>query len=115
MSDGKGCRCAANSEFECGCEGVDWTPHEVYYLRAKCADLERDKVRLEDKLKSYTVIYIEELEATVERLTNLLKKNLSDLATTCGTDWPKRPACGKCDRCNSWAALSGQGEVDAKD
>lgn len=26
MSDGNGCKCAAYSESECCCEGVDWTP-----------------------------------------------------------------------------------------
>jgi len=29
---GAGCRCAAHSESDCGCEGVDWTPAEVYRL-----------------------------------------------------------------------------------
>jgi len=38
MADGKGCRCAAHSESECGCD-ADWTPQEVYDLRAKIARL----------------------------------------------------------------------------
>ena len=32
MADGKGCKCAAHSEAECGCD-ADWTPQEVYDLR----------------------------------------------------------------------------------
>jgi hypothetical protein len=34
MADGKGCKCAAYSEAECGCD-ADWTPQEVYDLRAE--------------------------------------------------------------------------------
>jgi hypothetical protein len=33
MADGKGCKCEAHSESECGCD-ADWTPQEVYDLRA---------------------------------------------------------------------------------
>lgn len=32
---GKGCKCAAHSQEECGCPDVDWTPREVYELRAE--------------------------------------------------------------------------------
>ena len=31
---GKGCRCSAQHEGECGCE-VDWTDPQVYKLQAK--------------------------------------------------------------------------------
>jgi hypothetical protein len=34
MADGKGCKCAAYSESECACN-ADWTPQEVYDLRAE--------------------------------------------------------------------------------
>ena len=34
MADGKGCKCAAYSESECACD-ADWTPQEVYDLRAE--------------------------------------------------------------------------------
>jgi hypothetical protein len=34
MADGKGCKCAAYSKSECGCD-ADWTPQEVYDLRAE--------------------------------------------------------------------------------
>jgi hypothetical protein len=40
MADGKGCKCAAHSESECGCD-ADWTPQEVYDLRA-----ENERLRL---------------------------------------------------------------------
>jgi hypothetical protein len=47
MADGKGCRCAASCEWECGCSDVDWTPQEVYDLRAELATrtAERDEAR----------------------------------------------------------------------
>jgi len=32
---GKGCDCEARSSYECGCEGADWTPKEVYDLRGE--------------------------------------------------------------------------------
>jgi hypothetical protein len=31
--EGQGCTCYATSANECGCEGADWTPTEVYKLR----------------------------------------------------------------------------------
>jgi hypothetical protein len=44
MSDeyipGVGCTCSAWNESECGCDGVDWTPKEVYELREKCSNLD---------------------------------------------------------------------------
>jgi len=36
---GQGCQCHAHSEAECGCD-VDWTPREVYELRATISDME---------------------------------------------------------------------------
>lgn len=37
MSDGGGCKCAASSYADCGCDDVDWTPQEVYDLRKEVA------------------------------------------------------------------------------
>jgi len=37
-SPGKGCKCAARYQGECGC-GADWTPTEVYRLRAELAEV----------------------------------------------------------------------------
>ena len=39
MADGIGCKCCAYNESECGC-GIDWTPQEIYDLRARIAELE---------------------------------------------------------------------------
>jgi hypothetical protein len=36
MSNGKGCQCNAHCEHECCCD-ADWTPKEVYDLRAELA------------------------------------------------------------------------------
>ena len=33
--EGTGCTCCASSANECGCEGADWTPKEVYDLRGE--------------------------------------------------------------------------------
>jgi len=38
VADGKGCKCAAYDESECGCD-ADWTPQEVYDLRESNARL----------------------------------------------------------------------------
>jgi hypothetical protein len=48
MSDGKGCKCHAHCEHECSCD-ADWTPKEVYDLRAELAQrtAERDEARRE--------------------------------------------------------------------
>lgn len=42
MTDGVGCKCAARCESECVC-GADWTPREVYRLRAEIEQL-RDEL-----------------------------------------------------------------------
>ena len=34
VGDGVGCKCEARSEAECGCD-ADWTPQEIYDLRAE--------------------------------------------------------------------------------
>ena len=33
--DGYGCECGARGYFECCCPDADWTPSEVYELRAE--------------------------------------------------------------------------------
>jgi hypothetical protein len=38
--------CAAQSEAECGCSGVDWTPVLVYFLREDVNRLERENAML---------------------------------------------------------------------
>lgn len=35
MSDGVGCNCYARCSSECACENVDWTPKEVFELKAE--------------------------------------------------------------------------------
>ena len=36
---GKDCQCLAYNEYECGCD-ADWTPKEVYELKATIVDME---------------------------------------------------------------------------
>ena len=59
MADGKGCVCHAYGECECAC-GADWTPQEVYDLRAE-VELAKSESR---KARKRTA----ELNAEVERL-----------------------------------------------
>jgi hypothetical protein len=42
--DGRDCHCAAFGSCECGCD-ADWTPAEVYRLRAEVAALRKDAQR----------------------------------------------------------------------
>ena len=48
MADGKGCKCAAHSESECGCD-ADWTPQEVYDLLAEIERLKEAIRRLAEQ------------------------------------------------------------------
>ena len=43
--NGRECHCAAHSENECAC-GADWTPDEVYELRARVEKLEAENAKL---------------------------------------------------------------------
>lgn len=47
---GKGCKCAAYGESECGCPNVDWTDKEVYELRLMVKKLEAEIKRYKRKL-----------------------------------------------------------------
>jgi hypothetical protein len=55
MADGKGCTCAAHSESECGCD-ADWTPQEVYDLRAENDRLKTAIRRLAEQDATLSVI-----------------------------------------------------------
>ena len=71
MSDGKGCKCGAYGSCECGCPDVDWTPQEVYDLRAK---LKKVETKL---LEMPVVIYPKgELQKKIEELESRLKESL---------------------------------------
>jgi hypothetical protein len=48
MADGKGCNCGAYDQSECACD-VDWTPQEVYDLRAEVENLRHAILRLADQ------------------------------------------------------------------
>jgi len=68
MSDdycpGKGCLCGAGRADDCVCDGVDWTPHEVYELRARIKELESSR----DKAAEVCMRYKHDLAEA--RLTN---------------------------------------------
>lgn len=52
MADGKGCRCAAHSESECGC-GVDWTPQELIDARAEITRLRAELADTSQSFKNF--------------------------------------------------------------
>jgi hypothetical protein len=74
---GVGCTCSAWNESECGCDGVDWTPKEVYELREKCSNLD-------DQLSSAMMV-IRGLEGEIE---NLKASGIHTCHDKC-----KRPMC----------------------
>lgn len=40
--EGKGCKCFARNQDECACS-ADWTPKEVYKLRKRIVELEKER------------------------------------------------------------------------
>jgi hypothetical protein len=60
--DGKDCICMAYGQSECGC-GCDWTPAEVYELRAEVESLKRLVGELENLLSQsrYSVEYMRDV------------------------------------------------------
>ena len=65
---GHGCQCEAWNESECGCRGVDWTPREVYELRAKLQAAMFALIRLRDCEYAYAVAVANE---ALERIYHL--------------------------------------------
>lgn len=56
--EGEGCKCFAQYAHECCCDGVDWTPIEVYELENKLEtkekiikDLKSKNEKLKKKIK----------------------------------------------------------------
>jgi hypothetical protein len=58
MADGEGCKCAAHSESECGCN-ADWTPQELIDARA-----EIERLRLTDNERFAIAWCVEMAETT---------------------------------------------------
>ena len=107
MSDtpGKGCMCHAHSESECGCD-VDWTPKEVYELKATIVDMEirhsatmlhtqsivgeanelREQCSNLDDQVSAAMMVIRGLERQRDRLAEALKRILSYQGRFCEED-----------------------------
>jgi len=62
MSDGKGCRCAAQGESECAC-GTDWTPQKYYDLLEVASQLQFWARRYADGRQTYAVEDVNSLTA----------------------------------------------------
>ena len=94
---GKGCDCEARSSYECGCEGADWTPKEVYDLRgevmalkafaestahlAKSLKAERDEARAGwDQEITFNQCQLKDAKQLADRLTALELHSTSELA-----------------------------------
>jgi len=52
MSDGVGCKCAAGSEWECCCSGVDWRSAREVELEAENKKLKAEIAKLKEELKN---------------------------------------------------------------
>jgi len=81
---GKGCLCHAHSESECACD-VDWTPKEVYELKATIVDME---IRHSATMLHTQSIVSEanELREQRDRLVEALERILSYQGRFCEED-----------------------------
>ena len=66
---GRGCRCAARSEADCGCPGVDWSPSEIYDLRAMLRDA-RESLAFRRQLYRRQNALMNEMRERLERDAN---------------------------------------------
>ena len=66
---GRGCRCAARSEADCGCPGVDWSPSEIYDLRAMLRDA-RESLAFRRQLYRRQNALMNEMRERLERDSN---------------------------------------------
>ena len=75
--EGMNCKCMARNQDECACDGVDWMPKEVYEIRKKVAELEKENWQCSEKLYDAEGIMNELKEELVEinRQLNLYKDN----------------------------------------
>lgn len=66
MSDGNGCKCGAYWRGECSCD-VDWTPKEIYDLRAERDELKRKVENLEKcRIDQRRIEHLKYLRAQLE-------------------------------------------------
>jgi len=72
---GKGCMCTAYDQSECGCPDVDWTPKEVYVLRAKLADHEAALKAKEEEIKALELRHEAEIQVNFDKHQQLKDKD----------------------------------------
>jgi len=72
--EGKGCICMARSAYECGCCNADWTPLEVYTLRAEIAELKRMNELLSYGYERDTKLFEDEIAELKETLTKIANR-----------------------------------------
>lgn len=96
MADGKGCKCHAYGECECGC-GVDWTPQEFY-----------DVLRIAEQLQFWARRYADGRMTYAPEDVNKLTAQLIDLGAKL------QPETAGRDKGSVWAndPTSGQGLVE---
>jgi len=90
---GKGCLCHAHSESECACD-VDWTPREVYELKATIVDMEirhsatmlhtQSIVSEANKLREQRGRLAEALRELCETLLNDKPRDITELLNKAG-------------------------------
>ena len=85
MADGKGCKCAARSESECGCD-ADWTPQELIDARAEIARLRMTDAEREAVEAAARIIdaYEEEMDGFQSGAAATLRGLLARCATGSG-------------------------------
>jgi hypothetical protein len=79
VSDGKGCRCNAHCEHECCCD-ADWTPKEVYDLRAEVAALKAERDEAHSLIRKWKVNLVEVVDdgEIMYAMTNDSMCNMTD-------------------------------------
>jgi hypothetical protein len=77
---GKHCQCEARSSYECGCEGADWTPKEVYDLRGEVVALKAFAESTANLAKSLKA----ERDEAREQYNNLATEHMLAINKICG-------------------------------
>jgi len=84
---GKDCHCEARSSYECGCEGADWTPKEVYDLRGEVVALKAFAESTANLAKSLKA----ERDEAREHLDHVKEYGTEEIIPGTPHIWPETP------------------------
>lgn len=85
MADGIGCKCFASYQGECACD-ADWTPSEVYELRAHINDLREALEVCKYECHTGEVIGIAQqalLKTPAQSLQSVINETIEECAKVC--------------------------------